>query len=211
MSRPCRHSSTAVRHRPRHLNGWPAGSGAALAEDWEESRRRLFIRHAVDLYRQRGTAQGLVRAIRLATEPCPDERLFDSTLDYAPFAVRILEHYTSRSLASGLSQGSRGTLLPSRVSPSTPWEPSQGGARLHRLWRDFLFEIHAPSLDNDALLAALGKAWGNPPASIGDLRFSPLTPGDPGHARDRSAFIDRRLGLPYAELAPTMPGSIAPT
>lgn len=189
------------RTAPAEALEWLAGwLGAALAEEWEESRRRLFLRHAVDLYRRRGTPGGLVRAIRLATERCPDDRLFDSTLDYAPFGVRILEHFASRTLPSGPARSSGTGPLPSLVGASAPWEPSQGGARLHRLWREFLVESYAVSGDGTALLAALEDAWSESPAAIGAVRFSPLTPGDAAHARDRSAFIDHRLGLPYAEL-----------
>jgi len=189
------------RAAPAEALEWLAGwLGAALAEDWEESRSRLFIRHAVDLYRQRGTSQGLVCAIRLATERCPDERLFDSTLDDAPFGVRIVERFASRPLPSGMPQNTATTLLPSQVRAAAPWEPSQGGARLHRLWREFLFERHAPSGDDADLLTALASAWNKPPASVGVIRFFPLTPEDDAHAGDRSAFIDRWLRLPYPEI-----------
>lgn len=189
------------RTAPVEALDWLAGwLGAVLADDWEEARRRLFIRHAVELYRQRGTVQGLVKAIRLATEPCPDERLFDSTLDYAPFGVRIVEHFASRVLPSGLPVSSSTTLLPSQISSSAAWQASQGGARLHRLWREFLYERYAPSDDSNTLLKALQKAWSKPPTSIAGILFSPLTPTDATHASDRNAFIDDRLGLPYAEL-----------
>jgi phage tail-like protein len=173
--------------------------GAALAEDWDETRRRLFIRHAVELYRQRGTARGLARAIRLATEPCPDERLFDSTLDATPFGIRIVEHFANRALPSTMWRDS-GTLLPSRVPASMAWEPSQGGARLHRLWREYLLQRYASEVDAAALLAALSTVWDQVPSSLGGLRFWPLTPADAAHARDRRAFIDARLRLTYADL-----------
>jgi phage tail-like protein len=175
--------------------------GASLDEGWEESRRRLFIRHAVELYRGRGTVRGLVRVIRLAIDPCVDERLFAAGADTAPFGVRIVEHFARRTLPSGLPVGAAGTVLPAAVAATAPWTPSQGGARLHRLWRAFLQSAHAPGGSDDALRAALAAARGTPPAGVDTLlHFWSLTPADPAHAADRDAFLHRWLGLSYAEL-----------
>jgi hypothetical protein len=126
--------------------------------------------------------------------------LFETTLDYAAFGLRIVEHFARRSLG-GLPQSSSTTLLPSQVSETTPWQPNQGGARLHQLWLEFLYERYAPSLIDADLLTALENAWNEPPASIGALRFWRLTPTDNAHADDRSIFIRQRLGLTYPELS----------
>lgn len=190
------------RAAPTEALAWLASwLGASLDEAWDESRRRLFIRHAVELYRQRGTPRGLVRLIRLTTEPCVDEHLFDGGADTAPFGVRIVEHFARRTLPSGLPVRSVSTVLPAQVAATSPWEPSQGGARLNRLWQAFLQATYAPGAGDAALPAALGGDWSAPPARIEDLRFWPLTPADPAHAADREAFLRQRLGLPYAELA----------
>ena len=190
------------RTAPAEALGWLASwLGASLDEGWEESRRRLFIRHAVALYRQRGTPRGLVRLIRLAIEPCVDARLFEPGSGSAPFGVRIVEHFARRTLPSGLPVHATGTVLPAAVAATAPWTPRQGGALLHRLWREFLASKHAPAGGDAALLAALAAVWSAPPERIEALRFWPLTPADPGHAADRDAFLRQRLGLPYAELS----------
>lgn len=81
------------------LAGW---FGVILDPSWHEARRRLFIRHALELFNQRGTPLGLIRAIRLAIDLCPDDDLFKENV--APccnrFAqggsVRIVESFLTR-------------------------------------------------------------------------------------------------------------------
>ncbi len=185
---------------PEALDWLASWLGAALSDDWEVSRRRLFIRHAMDLYRQRGTIQGLVRAIRVATEPCPDERIFDAALDHAPFGIRIVEGFSSRYLPGDRETGTATSLLSLRTAANTAWQPAQGQGRLNRLWRDFLQRRHTESDDSAELLTELAGIWTDAPARIGDLRFWALTPADEAHAADRRAFIDEWMGLPYADL-----------
>jgi phage tail-like protein len=78
---------------------------------WDERRRRLFLDHAVELFRQRGTVPGIIRTVRLALDACPDERLFSMDVmacssrpctraaAYDPEAVRIVERFLTRGVA----------------------------------------------------------------------------------------------------------------
>lgn len=78
----------------------------------DESRRRLFLQHATLLFRERGTLPGLIRAIRLITDPAPDASLFapggvdcnfENGLVYCKqlgsmrTGVHILEHFQLRN------------------------------------------------------------------------------------------------------------------
>ena len=55
------------------LAGW---FGTTLDPAYDENRRRLFLAHAVQLFRERGTPRGVARLVRLAIDPCPTEALF---------------------------------------------------------------------------------------------------------------------------------------
>nr|WP_290670300.1 phage tail protein [Ardenticatena sp.] len=84
--------------------------GIVLDPAWDERRRRLFLRHAVALFKQRGTVPGLIRMLRLVLDACPDETLFTEDVAacslspcgptaYDPEAVRIVEQFSTRSIA----------------------------------------------------------------------------------------------------------------
>jgi phage tail-like protein len=79
---------------PPEALDWLAGwLGAVLDEGWEESRRRLFLAHAAELYRRRGTRRGLLAAVRLAVEECPAGNLFADELEQGPFGFRLSEAF----------------------------------------------------------------------------------------------------------------------
>ena len=91
------------RTAPTEALDWLAGwLGAVLDPDWGEDRRRLFLAHAFELYRRRGTPRGLVQAVRLATDDCPDEDLFNDpgtgSSAGTPFNVRLVESFRARRL-----------------------------------------------------------------------------------------------------------------
>lgn len=64
----------------------------------DAQRRKLFVKHAMALYRARGTAPGLAMALRLALEPClSEEALLD--LDTSPRrGIRVVEQFRMRAV-----------------------------------------------------------------------------------------------------------------
>ncbi len=48
-----------------------------LDPTWSEQTRRLVLSHAPQMFTERGTPNGIMRAIRLLLDPCPDESLFN--------------------------------------------------------------------------------------------------------------------------------------
>lgn len=192
------------RTAPAEALDWLAGwLGATLDPDWDDFRRRLFIAHAVELYRRRGTTRGLIEALRLALDPCPDESLFDdSGGDGAhPFGLRLVEGFQARDLPASLL-GDPGSPTPAALAAGSRWQAEQGGARLHRLYRDFLRARHAPGSagDDAAALAALATAWGSAPPSWTAVVWPPLPPAGGARLADWRAFVAAALGPSYAEL-----------
>ncbi len=77
--------------------------GVTLDPAWDVARRRLFMRHALTIFRQRGTLQGLIRTVRLAIDDCPDDTLFTTDPDNA--SVRIQEQGAHRFAVSVAAVG----------------------------------------------------------------------------------------------------------
>jgi len=183
---------------PEALDWLASWLGASLDGDWDESRRRLFINHAFQLYRSRGTLRGLIWAIRLATEDCPSAGIFAQPGDGAPFGLRITEGFGGVALPAALSEAA--SAGPGQITRGTAWEPGQGGARLDGLWREFLQTRYAPGDDMTALPGALAEAWEAAPSSPASLRFWSQTPQDRVHASDRAGFISDAFARGYAEI-----------
>jgi len=113
----------------------------ALDPAWEERRRRLFIAHALDFFRWRGTPHGLRIALALAFEPCIDEGLFKDpdAAGACPYntGIRIVEAYQTR-LIGALAAGdpdrpdadTGGPLQP--IASARRWSPDEGNAGLAR-------------------------------------------------------------------------------
>lgn len=199
-----------VRSAPPELLEWLAGwLGAALDPEWDDARRRLFLAWAARLFRWRGTPAGLIAAIRLATEPCPDERIFaglgaaDGVTDQVPGrgAVRIVESFLTRQLP--------GVVLGDPTEPGGPgfatarevWDPAHGAAPLHRRFRDFLRSRYLESEGDKAEAAALKRlnaAWDTSYASFAAIRLSAVAPGNPAVAIDWLAFTRTALGFAWA-------------
>ena len=121
------------RSTPREFLDWLAGwLGVVLDPAWDESRRRLFLRHAHRFFLCRGTIRGLVWALRLALDDCLDPGLFENDLSAdQPGAIRIVEHHRLRHWATG--------------DPTAPlWRPDRGIFELHQLYRAFLGEGAQP-------------------------------------------------------------------
>ncbi len=201
---------------PEALDWLASWLGASLDEDWDDARRRLFLAHAVELYRRRGTPRGLVEAVRLAIDPCPDESLFSDGAPGTPFGVRLVEAHRARRLPPALLGDPRVPIGPSRVVAGEPWVPSHGGAALRRRYRDFLRgrygagERGGDPEREEAALARLNAAWGRSGdgalTSFEGADFTPLPPdstgavGTPGEAADWRAFAAGGLGFRYPEI-----------
>ena len=171
--------------------------GGVIDPDWEEARRRLFVRHAVELFRQRGTHDGLIRAVRLATDACPDDQIFGDQLPAAlggqPFGVRIVERFLTRQ-APGVVFGDPHDILgPRTVTPGERWTPADGTEVLHTSWQQFLHETYRTT-------ASLNSAWGTSVAAFTQLRFPALTPSQPVQAGDWRRFVSSRLAVAYDDV-----------
>jgi len=112
----------------------------ALDPAWDERRHRLFVQHAMDFFRWRGTVHGLRLALALAFDPCIREEAFDApqagALDDNAGAnhIRIVEAYQTRLIGAvaagdpGADEGPRVVLLQAR------WTSAEGNAGLADRW-----------------------------------------------------------------------------
>jgi len=134
---------------------------------WDEARRRLFVRRALDFFRWRGTVHGLRLALTLAFDRCTDEKMFDgpAALAERPQAIRIVETYLTRTVGA-LAAGDPGADPgPREVRREALWSPAEGNAGLVDRYFKILdlkptpaqelepFELLPPSGDEAA------KAW----------------------------------------------------
>jgi len=130
-----------VRSTPADALDWLASwFGVALDPSWNESKRRLFIAHAPEFFRQRGTTQGVQNAIRLAIDDCVDSRMFSA----APRRlrgrdqIRIVENYRMRRLSPEEAGDNTGEIGPREIPAAARWKPKEGRARLTKRYREFL-------------------------------------------------------------------------
>lgn len=172
---------------PEYLD-WLAGwFGIGLDAGWEEDRRRLMLRHLPQIFRSRGTVPGLIRALRLATDPAPTDRLFERDLArrdrFDGFGLRIREDWVARP---------RPGIEPYADSAPTDgtWSPFDGAAPLNARFDGWLDEVYTGDAEGRE------RVWGDEPVSL------PATePADPVRAADWRAFLERRLAFTYAPLA----------
>ncbi len=155
-----------VRSAPSDALDWLASwFGIALDPVWDDTRRRLFIKHAMDFFQYRGTVRGLLMALHLAFDDCADETLFEPPVNEPstrrvvqkypgcaventykilsvkrlhPETIRIIEKYRTR-LAPAVVFGDPTELSGPRVVTQTArWQPAQGGAVLSQLYTEAL-------------------------------------------------------------------------
>lgn len=192
---------------PEYLK-WLAGwLGAALDPAWDDRRKRLFIDHGELLFRWRGTVIGLRAAVRLALDPCPDERIFnelkqgrDRGLESPDGnSLRIVERFMYREHPGLVLGDPTQPVMLGLEAEDAPWEPRHGATALHQRFQSFLAARYRGSNDGETL-QRLNDAWGSNHTSIGRIVFPPLPPGQPAAAADWRSFIDQRLPVAYADV-----------
>ena len=135
-----------VRSAPPDTLEWLARwFDVAVDPAWTDAKRRLFIRHAMDLFQYRGTMRGLVAAARLALEPCADERLFETAPGCTRTSgIRIVEKYRTRRTPGVVLGDPTEVTGPRRVTLTGLWRPEQGGLALGKRYTDYLRGGAAP-------------------------------------------------------------------
>ncbi|MFS8979355.1 phage tail protein [Cupriavidus necator] len=169
---------------PAEALGWLAEwFDLALDPAWDERRHRLFVRHAMDFFRWRGTVHGLRLALELAFDPCFDPKMFDGPRDgdEGPRRIRIVETYRTR-LIGALAAGDPGAAplqgdALQLVATQTAWTPAEGSTGLVDRWARWQgrtassseqlapFPLVSPANDADAWVAFSRSALGFVPAA----------------------------------------------
>jgi phage tail-like protein len=118
-----------VRSAPAETLDWLAHwFGVTLDPSWEEARRRLFLRHALELFQFRGTIRGLQLALHLALDPCADESIFADSRRLG--SIRIVEHYRTRRTPGIVFGDPTADTGIRAVIRAERWLPSLGRAEL---------------------------------------------------------------------------------
>jgi phage tail-like protein len=165
--------------------------GVVMDPTWEDDRRRLFLRHAMEFFAARGTVRGLQLALRLTLDECVDDRLFlpPGRAARSSMPLRIIEKFRARRTPRALL-GDAETVVPASqpaaATATMKWTPSQGGAELHRRYRE-AFAL-PPGAEFPIAGAAAPPAWKE--FAEATLGFVPRA-----RARDKSrwqSFLARR-------------------
>jgi phage tail-like protein len=139
------------------LLGW---FDVAADPTWTEERRRLFLRHAMEVFALRGTVAGIQLALRLALDPCDGEQLFEPETR-ATRTSRIVERYRARRTPAVVLGDPTQLEGPRVVAATARWDPSQGTDALRERWRAATGDPGAePALDDPS------KRWRG---FVGDL------------------------------------------
>ncbi len=127
-----------ARSAPAESLEWLAGwLGVSLDPKWDESRRRLFIKHAMTFFDLRGTIPGLKLALRLALDECIDETAFDEPSQQCACAggIRIIEKFRTRTLPAVMLGDPTESAGLRTVSTTNRWQPTQGRDLLQQRYR----------------------------------------------------------------------------
>ncbi len=125
---------------PETLDWLASWLAVALDPVWDERRRRLFIRHAMDFFQYRGTMRGVRMALRLALDACSSQAIFDDDTGgrSRPDGIRIVERYRTRRTPGVLAGDPTDQTGPRLVSLAGRWLPAQGRDALDQRYADFL-------------------------------------------------------------------------
>ncbi len=135
-----------VRSAPVEALDWLADwFGVALDPVWDETRRRLFIKHAMDFFLYRGTQRGLVMALHLALDSCVDDSIFTiwpsarptpgQPLNPRTGAIRVVEKYRTRRTPPVVLGDPTELNEPQLIPPAARWTPDQGRDDLNRRYQ----------------------------------------------------------------------------
>ena len=129
---------------PEFLDWLASWFGVALDPSWEPERKRLFIKHAMELFNRRGTIKGLEMALRIALESCVDDSLFTDAQgrSRAASGIRIVEKYRTRFAASVVfGDPTDYDAVPSGLR-STRWLAAETSPRASNLSAKDFVELH---------------------------------------------------------------------
>jgi phage tail-like protein len=195
-----------TRTTPAEFLEWlGAWMGAFVDPSWDEARKRLFIDHAVLLFRWRGTPLGLWTIIKLSISECPDASLFDSLHKLSPLSeialggrdVRIVENFLTRGFP-GIYLSDAGQSAALEFAGNTiPWQPAAGAGVLHQDFQVYLKSIYQGA---DGI-AALNVAWNKAYSRFDQIQFPPLTPEQENAKRDWMIFVRDYLGFSYSQVS----------
>jgi phage tail-like protein len=192
-----------VRSAPTEYLDWLAGwFGSVLDPHWDERRRRLFLAHAPELFRSRGTVPGLIRAVRLATDPCPDEGLFSDELAQRESQaarqspIRVVEHFRTRTAPGVVFGDPSAAEGPGLTTEVLDWTPEQGAEPLNARWRQYVYAQYGS-------LGALNAAWGTALTDLARLSLPAIKPTNAAMAADWTRFLRAGLGFTYATVDAT--------
>jgi len=201
---------------PVEFLDWLAGWFEIIQqESWGEGRRRLWLAHVMELFSQRGTVPGIIRAVRLATDPCPEKSIFteDVTAYYHPvstlqdvafsaFNVRIVENFLYRQ-APGVVFGDPTDLEGPAIHTEDKWTPSLGAAVLHKQYQEYLSERYNESIDD------LNDHWKSQHKIFADIELSSILPTKEIEAADWCYFLQNELKFTYSPVSRTEENVIA--
>ncbi|MBN1611440.1 MAG: hypothetical protein JW940_32705 [Polyangiaceae bacterium] len=190
---------------PDQYLGWLAAwLGAALDPAWSAATQRQFLAQAPQIFRERGTARGVERALRLALDPCPEQALAKlgssgatttrKEAAAAPgFHVRVVEQFLTRRAPGVVFGDPSDASGPGLGVPALDWSPEQGAEPLHERFRGYLRERLAS-------VAVLQARWGQELTGFDDveLRMPAVQPASADQAEDWQRFLDEGLGFTYA-------------
>ncbi len=184
------------------LAGW---LGTVLDPAFDEARRRLFIRHAYHLFTERGTLTGLLRALRLALDPCPTDALFgpeelNCDLGRATcketlasrYGIRIIERFRNRASFRRTSPIASSGLPRHFIGRSDNWKPEHGVKRLHEAFVEFLTTLYGTASTSEEAERS---------GQLALRRFSPTPPEDAIQLDEWRLFVGARLDKGYAEIS----------
>lgn len=197
---------------PEYLDWLASWVSVALDPTWSERTRRLVISHAPQMFRERGTPNGIVRAIRLMVDSCPDDSLFaessckagDCSSNGTVFSVRLVERFLTR-VSPGINFDTPADAnVPGSATTASAsfWTPAQGSDPLNSRYRCYLQGQYAT-------IDALNQAWGTSFSGFDDanLTLPAIQPVQNTQAQDWKRFLLDGIGFTYAAVTSSDLGS----